>query len=137
MSPFLEQMARRLVGDDFSAQQLAETLRRNGGHDISGLSDAELIDLIEDRYSGNWQKPAFSFSEMLAYYSVLEGNLQPQQIVGWAFAAMTLGKAFRRGHGDIDMNFNSFLDGFFSIRTRLEPEESVEIFGCFFGRDNS
>lgn len=130
---FIEQLWSRLTGEDFSREQFVARLRRDGGIDISNLLDSDLTALLDGNFSGDWAEPAFTFSEMLACYSGLDGEWEPRQIVGWAFAAIVLGQAFRRGHGDISMGFNTFLKGFLKIQAMLEVEESVEIFQRHFG----
>lgn len=131
MITLIEQIWRRLTAEEFSKQRFIESLRKDGGIDIRNLSDHDLLSLLEERFSGDWAEPAFAFSEMLAMYCGLEGDLEPRQIAGWAFASIIMGQAFRRGHGDICIGFNIFVRGYTNIQTKLEVEESVVIFHHF------
>jgi hypothetical protein len=129
---FYRQLWVRLVGGEFSASSLAERVRNDGGMDIGNLSDAELLDLIEGRFSGNWTEAAFSSSELLAYYAVPGAITGPEQIVGWVFIAFVAADAIKEDALEWEAQFNSFMNGFLSVRDQLEREECVQIFHRVF-----
>ncbi len=128
----LKALWHRLVGGNFSSERLIGRIRHDGGNDVSNLSDDEVLQLIEGRFSGNWREPVFSFAELLGYYAVNSNDLSNEQIVGWVFTVLILVEAMERGDADIDLLFNSFIDGFSRFRHKLPQEVWLYIFARFF-----
>jgi hypothetical protein len=128
---FYQSLWMRLVGEEFSSGKLGDRLRRDGGVDMD-LGDEDLRSLIEGRYTGSWSEVAFSFSELLASYSVPGGIETPGQVVGWVCASFVIADAIRNGATDWEMEFNKFINGFLAVRDRLEIEESIHIFEQVF-----
>jgi hypothetical protein len=83
----------QLAEEEFSKDKLIERVLHDGGHDMSNLSQADVAALLEGRFKGDWHNPAFSFSELLAYYRACGEELTSQQIVGWVFAAFVIADA--------------------------------------------
>lgn len=138
MKPLTNMIAaiwERLVGEPFSPQSFAAQLRHDGGHDISNLSESDLMALIEGRFSGDWREVAFSFSELLTFYNAANdaNPMTDRQTVGWCFAAMMIAESCRRDVTDWDLQINYLLDGLAHMRRRLEVEEMVELLGRVFG----
>jgi hypothetical protein len=131
---FYRALWSRLVDDAFTAQKLVARVRRDGGYDLAGMSDRDLLDLIEGRFSGPWDGAAFAFSELLAYYSVPGQALTGEQVVGWVFASFSVAQAIDNDATDWELQFNLFLDGFLAVRRQLETDESVRIFERVFHR---
>jgi hypothetical protein len=129
---FLGQLWGRLVGEAFSPASLAGQVKADGGHDLSNLSQEELIQLIEGRFSGQWKEPGFSFSELLAFYCVPDGEKSPRQVVAWVFASFVIADAIKHGAADWEMEFDKLIDGFLTIRKSLEMQESVHVFKRVF-----
>jgi hypothetical protein len=125
---FYRRLWERIVPGEFAAAKLVQCVRRDGGVDTEGLSDSDLLALIEERYSGDWAEVAFTASEMLASYTVPGGIAAPEQVVAWVFAALALSDAIKNGAADWSVTFDTFLDGFFLIRKSLEFGEAQAIF---------
>ena len=120
---FLEKLWVRLVGADFSATKLAARARHDGGHDIDGLSDSDLIGLIEGRFSGDWDEVAFSFSELLCYYAAhvqLGIELTGEQIVSWTFSVLMIAEVDR--HLDYPL-----MEVFGVVQHRLDVDEAMKL----------
>lgn len=126
----LDALWRRLVGENLSTERLIGRLRSDGGHDILVLSDVELRELVEGRFAGDWHKPAFAFSEMIACYSVDE--MAPDQVVAWVFSVLTVADCLGRGETEMEFQFNNFINGFYRVREKLEIDEWIYIFGRLF-----
>ncbi len=122
----------RLVGGPLSPQRLVGQLRRDGGHDISVLSDVELLELVEGRFAGDWHKPAFAFSEMLACYSVVD--LAPDQVVGWVFSVLAIADCLDREETDLEFQFINFINGYHRVGGMLLMDEWIYIFERLFCR---
>jgi hypothetical protein len=133
----LEKLWARLVGDGFLMRLLAEQIRKDGGHDVSDLSDEELIQLIEGRFSGDWREPAFAFGETLAFYVAMGSEMKPQQVLGWVCSALIIRDAVRKNAADWDMVSNNLIKGFLVVRNQLHTEECVEILSSIFGPDTT
>ena len=131
---FYRQLWERLVGGEFTVEKLARRIRMDGGIDIENLSDSDLLELIEGRFSGPWVEAAFSFSETLATYSVPGGIETAEQIVGWVLASFMIADAINENAADWELQFNNFMDGFIAVRDQLETEESIFIFQRLFHR---
>src|SRR5208282_591529 len=90
-SIFIERLWNRLTGRKFVPQEFVKQVHWHGGHDMSSLTEEDLLQLLEGRFSGDWSQPAFSFSELLAFYSVPNANRDKsrtkEEIVGWVFAS--------------------------------------------------
>jgi hypothetical protein len=132
-SDFLNRLWIRLVDDDFSADKLVARIRHDGGYDIESLSNEVMLALIAGTYDGAWDGVAFSFSELLAYYSVPGGMESAEQIIGWVFAALMIARCVRHAATDWEMEFDKFINGYVAARQRLETEESIEIFERVWG----
>jgi len=132
---FYRLLWERLAGQEFSVGKLANRLRLDGGVDVENLSHADICDLIEGSYSRSWSEVAFSFSEILATYSVPSGIQTGEQIVGWVCASFVIADAIRNDATDWEMEFNKFIDGFMVVRDRLETEESINVFQRVFRSD--
>lgn len=130
----IENLWNRLTGEKFVPIDFAKALLRHGGHDMSKLCEADMIQLLEGRFTGDWHKPAFSFSELLAFYSVPDQGRAEEEVVGWVFASFVIADAIKQGATDWEMQFNIFLNGFLEVRDRLEIGEATEIFERVFNR---
>lgn len=128
----IEKLWNRLTGTTFVSSDFVKVILRHGGHDMKNLSENDLLQLLEGRFTGDWHKPAFSFSELLAYYSVPDKNRLKEEIVGWVFASFVIADAIKQGETDWEMQFNLFMNGFLEVRNDLEFDESVEIFRRVF-----
>src|SRR5665213_891837 len=116
---FIEQLWNRLTSTPFSAIQLARIVRKAGGVDMSYLSEADIVELINSGFNGDWRIPAFAFSEVLSGYTAscrLGNKLDSQSVVGCVLAILILAEAIRHGHSDWDQEFNIFLDAFLVVR---------------------
>lgn len=129
---FLERIWIRLATETFSKEILAQQVFKDGGIDMSRLSEKDILSLIEGRFDGDWHKPAFSFSELLTYYAACGKDLKPQQIVGWVFAAFVISDAIKHDATEWERQFNFFMAGFLELRSKLEIDETVEIFHRVF-----
>jgi hypothetical protein len=136
---FIEKLWNRLTGRKFVPEEFAKQVHWHGGHDMSGLSVENVLQLLEGRFSGDWHKPAFSFSELLAYYSVpnakRDQSRTKEEIVGWVFASFVIADAIKQEAKEWEMQFNIFIDGFIEVRSELEIDEAIEIFQRVFQRD--
>ena len=83
----IEKLWNRLVGKNFIPAEFVKQIRWHGGHDMKNLSEESVLQLFEGRFLGDWHEPAFSFSELLAFYSVPDKNRRKEEIVGWVFAS--------------------------------------------------
>lgn len=117
----------QLAEDDFSNDKLVERVLHDGGNDMSNLSQEDVAALIEGRFNGDWHKPAFSFSELLAYYRACGEELTSQQIVGWVFASFVIADAIEHDATEWERQFNNFISGFVTVKERLEIDQSVRI----------
>jgi hypothetical protein len=129
---FLDGLWRRLTGDAFSSETLAKQIKHDGGHDMSDLSEATLLQLLDGRFSGDWKEAAFSFSELLAFYCVPDENRSKKQTVGWVCASFVISDAIRQGATDWELQFDKLIDGFLAVRNDLEAEEAVYVFQRVF-----
>ncbi|MGH8589482.1 MAG: hypothetical protein ACREXX_09160 [Gammaproteobacteria bacterium] len=129
---FYRQLWERLVDREFTSQKLADRLRADGGVDIENLSNGNVLDLIEGRFSGPWSEVAFTASELLASYSVPGGIHTPEQVVGWVFASFAFADSIKNDEADWEIQFNIFINGFLAVRDKLETEESIHIFQRVF-----
>lgn len=129
---FLDRLWRRLTGDAFTAQKLAEQLKHVGGHDMTNLSEGELLQLLNGRFSGDWNEPAFSFSELLADYCLPDENRPKEQTVGWVCASFIISDAIKQGATDWELQFDKLIDGFLAVRDNLETEEAIHVFQRVF-----
>jgi hypothetical protein len=136
---FLEKLWNRLTGRKFMPQEFVKQVHWHGGVDMSNLSNEDLMHLLEGRFSGDLSGPAFSFSELLAVYSVPNANRDrsrtKEEIVGWAFASFVMADLIKQGATNWEMQFNLFIGGFLEVRKDLEIGESVHIFQRLFGSD--
>ncbi len=132
---FYREVWSRLVGATFTAPKLVERVRVDGGYDLEGLSDRDLLDLVEGRFQGAWDGVAFAFSELLAYYSVPGQTLTGEQVVGWIFASVSIADAIRKDATDWELQLNLFINGFLAVRDKLEADESVRVFERVFCSD--
>ena len=117
----------QLAEDEFSKEKLADRVLRDGGTDMSDLSQEDLIALLEGRFHGDWQRPAFSFSELLAYYRACGKEMTPHQIVGWVFASFVIADAIKQNAAEWERQFDNFINGFITINEHLEVAHSVQI----------
>jgi hypothetical protein len=131
----IEKLWNRLTGTKFVPLDFAKLIRRHGGHDMSKLCEEDVLRLLEGEFSGNWHEPAFSFSELLAYYSVPDENRTKEEIVGWVFASFVIADAIKQGATDWEMQFNLFVNGFLEVRNELDIYEAIEIFERVFHPD--
>ncbi len=129
---FLEKLWERLSGERLVPQQLTKQIKHDGGHDVSNLSDEDLMELVEGRFAGDWKGAAFSFSELLAYYAALGKKRTKKQVVAWVFASFVIADAIKHGAADWELQFNNFIGGFLAVRNELETEESVRVFQRVF-----
>jgi hypothetical protein len=136
----IEKLWERLTGRKFVPQEFVKLVRLHGGHDTSNISHEDLLRLLEGQFAGNWSEPAFSFSELLAYYSVPNASRDKsrtkEEIVSWVFAAFVIADAIKQGATDWEMQFNLFMNGFLEVRSELEIDEAIEIFQRVFHRES-
>ena len=125
--PFIASCGCGLVGEEFAVQKLANRVRADGGVDIENLSAADVVDLIEGRFSGSWSEVAFSFSEILASYSVPGGIQSPEQVVGWVVVTFVIADAIKKNETDWELEFNKVINGFLAVRDKLETDECIFI----------
>jgi hypothetical protein len=128
----IEKLWNRLVGKNFIPAEFVKQIRWHGGHDMKNLSEESVLQLFEGRFLGDWHEPAFSFSELLAFYSVPDKNRRKEEIVGWVFASFVIADAVRHGATDWEMQFNLFLNGFLEVRGELDMYEATSIFERVF-----
>jgi hypothetical protein len=135
----IENLWNRLTGRKFVPQEFAKEVHWHGGHDMSGLSVEDVLQLLEGRFTGDWHKPAFSFSELLAFYSVpnakLDRSRTKEEVVGWVFASFVIADAIKQGATEWEMQFNLFMNGFLEVRNELDIYEAIEIFERIFHRN--
>jgi hypothetical protein len=135
----IEKLWDRLTGRKFAPKEFVKQIHWHGGHDMSNLSEEDLLQLLEGKFVGDWTAPAFSFSELLAFYSVPNSNRDKsrtkEEIVGWVFASFIIADAIKHGATDWEMQFNLFIKGFLEVRGELEIEESIDIFHRVFHCD--
>ncbi len=130
---FLRMLWRRFVGTDFSSEVFLQLVRKSGGQDISDISHDQLNDLLEGRFTGDFAKVRFTFSEMLSSgASEASGAL----IVVWVFAVLMLADAMAAVNWDTSMEFNIFIDGFLKLRKHFTTEEWLFIFSRFLGSEH-
>src|SRR5580658_1729005 len=129
---FLQNVWFVLADDDFSTEKLANRVFADGGHDMSHLSQNDVLALIEGRFNGDWNDIAFSFSELLYYYVACGNEMTPHQVVGWVFASFVIADAIKRDVAEWERQFDSFMRGFIIVKERLETDQSVLILQrCF------
>lgn len=133
---FLDGLWRRLTGDAFTPQKLAEQLKHDGGHDMSNLSEEDLLQLLDGRFSGDWKEPTFSFSELLAFYCVPDANRSKKQTAGWVCASFVVSDAIKQGATDWELQFDKLIDGFLAVRNDLEAKDAVHVFQRVFHLDD-
>jgi hypothetical protein len=135
----IEKVWNRLTGRKFVPEDFVQQVRWHGGHDMTNLSHDDLLRLLEGRFAGDWNAPAFSFSELLAVYSVPNSNRDKsrtkEEVVGWVFAALVIADAIKKRATDWEMQFNLFINGFLQVRSELDVEEATEIFQHVFHRE--
>jgi len=128
----------RFVETEFVPEHFAKQILWHGGIDMVQLTEEDLVRLFEGRFTGDWAKVAFSFSELLAVYSVPDKDRgQPrlnEEIVGWVFASFVMAEVIKQGNAEWEMEFNLFMNGFLAVRDELEIDEIVEIFQQVFAR---
>jgi hypothetical protein len=124
----------QLAEDDFSNEKLSEQVLHDGGNDMSNLSRLDVTALIEGRFSGDWHKPAFSFSEFLAYYRACGEELTSHQVVGWVFASFVIADAIEHDAAEWERQFENFITGFVTVKERLQIDQSVQILRRVFCR---
>lgn len=129
----LEVIWSQATGDGYSNEKLAERLLKDGGNDMSRLTKGDIIDLIENRFCDDWHKPAFAFSELLAYYAACGKELTPQQIVGWVLASFVIADVIEHGATEWERQFNILFDGFSVVKDKLEIDQSIQILQRVFG----
>ena len=136
---FIERLWNRLTGRKFVPHEFAKQIHRDGGIDMENLSTEDLLQLLEGRFAGDWNEPAFSFSELLSYYSVPNANRDwsrtKEQIVGWVFASFVIADVIKHGATNWEMQFDQFINCFVELRSELEIDEAIEIFQRVFHRD--
>lgn len=136
---FIDRLWNRLTGRKFGPREFAKQVHWHGGHDMSGLSEENVLELLEGRFSGDWKEPVFSFSELLAYYSVpnakRDQSRTKEEIVGWVFASFVIADAIKQDATDWEMQFDKFINCFVEVRSELDIYESIEIFQRVFNRD--
>ena len=125
---FLSALWQRLTNSKFSQNLLFQQFFKDGGHDVSNLSQEDLKLLADGRFVGDWKEPAWAASELLAYYSVPVSERTNEQVVTWVFAAFVLADSIAHGDTEWDTKINFFFDGFYCVRSKLEPEEIIYIF---------
>lgn len=126
----------RLVGGDFTLQCLAQRIHRDGGIDMSNLSEEDVLQLLNGRFAGDWHEPAFSFSELLACYAAGEGNdMTKEQMVGWVAGAFVVADAINQNATDLELQFNIFFEGFLVVRNKLGADECIHILRRFLCRE--
>jgi len=123
----------RFTGQSFLARQLAGQIKKDGGHDMSDLSEEDLVSLIEGRFAGDWNKAAFAFSELLAFYVAVDSGIQVQQVVSWVCASLIIRDAVQKGATDWELQFNNFIKVFVLVKEQLETDECVNILAHVFG----
>ena len=129
---FLDGLWKRLTGSAYTPHKLAKQVKHDGGHDMSNLSEKDLLQLLDGRFSGDWKEPAFSFSELLAFYCVPDENRSKKQTVGWVCASFVISDAIRQGAADWELQFDKLVDGFLVVRNDLEAAEAVRVFQRVF-----
>lgn len=129
---FYRLLWERLVRHEFTPKKLAGRVHEDGGYDIENLTESNLIELIEGRFSGSWTEPAFSFSELMAFYSVPGAIKMPEQAVGWVFASFVIADAIRKDMLDWELQIDKLLDGLMVVRHQLESDELVHVFQRLF-----
>ena len=134
---FLERIWFQLAEDEFSNDKLVELVLKDGGLDMSNLSRADVASLIEGTFSGDWHKPAFSFSELLTYYQACGDELTSHQIVGWVFASFVISDAIKKGASEWELQLNFFINGFILIKERLQIDDSIHILRRVFSETPS
>ena len=125
----------RLTGSEFSLRRLARRIHQDGGGDMSNLSEDDLIRLMEGKFHGDWWEPAFSFSELLAYYAAGKGSsMTKEQVVGWIAGAFVLADAISQNATDLELQFGIFFAGFLLVRQNLRPDECLYVLRRFLCR---
>jgi hypothetical protein len=132
----VEKLWNRLIGPRFEPREFLQWIRKHGGHDMKDLSDDDLMRLFEGRFTGDWNEPAFSFSELLAFYSVRDENRPKEEVVGWVFCSFVIADAIKQGATDWEMQFDKFISCYVEIRSHLETEEAIQVFQRVFHDDN-
>lgn len=136
---FIKKLCERLTGNTFVPLEFVKHVHRHGGIDMSNLSHEDLLQLLEGRFVSDWKEVSFSFSELLASYSVpnakRDQSRTKEEIVGWVFAAFVIADAIKQGTTDWEMQFNLFMNGFLEVRQELEIHEVIEVFQRVFRRD--
>ncbi len=128
----IEKLWNRLVDRKFLPSDFVKQVRWHGGYDMKNLTEEDLLQLLEGRFSGDWHKPTFALSELLAFYSVPDKNRHKEEIVGWVFASFVISDAIKHDETEWERQFNLFMNGFLEVRSELEIEEAVEIFHRVF-----
>ncbi len=111
----------RLIKEEFSPLILARIMIKDGGLDMEPLTEANLVDLMEDKFKGDWGSVVFSFSELLNYYAHLE--LNSRQAVAWCFAVLIIGEADRKTITDWKLRLASVARGFDQVTGILQYNE--------------
>ncbi len=131
----------RLVGGSLSVESIVARIVHDAGVDISDLTPTSIISLFNGDFQGDWASVGFAFSELLSYYAVFGRLGEPapkgEETVAWVFAVLSLGDAMEADAADLDLNFNSFLDGLGRHRPRLRIEESSYVVRRFICREGA
>lgn len=137
---FLDRLSLRLLNKPLDAEWLVTSVHHHGGHDTEDLSNVELVALLEGRYTGDWWKPAFAFSEMLAYFAAIRHVHEPvtnEHVVTWAYAVLALADALEQGASDWDLQLDVFIESYLAVKERLDAEDAVWMMRRAFCRSMS
>jgi hypothetical protein len=120
----------RLIKKNFDSLMLARAMIKDGGLDMEPLTEADLVNLVEGKFNGDWGRVVFSFSELLNYYANLE--LDDYQVIAWCFAVLVVGEAARKGKTDWELRLASVARGFDQATRILQYQEFTLILKVAF-----
>jgi hypothetical protein len=119
---------------DFDISEFSRGLFCDGGIDMSDISEKTILELLRGNFDGTWENVAFSFSELLAFYSVSE--LNSKQIVNWVFSAFVIREAIRKGKKEWEFIFEILMSGLYKVMQEIELEDSIYILSYIFSNSH-
>lgn len=123
-------IAFRVTGEKLDVENLARQLKLDGGLDMEHLCKNQIVDILLDKFSGDWSLVAFGFSELLTYYNSTEENISDMQIVAWCASILIVGRLCREGRSDWGIHMPFILDGLKGVLYDIDINDHLAIISC-------
>ena len=132
---YIKEMWEKLTGETFSSEFFFNTIQFDGGLDTSDICEETVVSLLDEEMNHDIDDVVFSFSELLAYYSVMETHgikFQPKQIVAWIFSAFVISEEIRKKNTDWELQFEQLINGFIEVKKYIDVKDSIYILSNIF-----